>query len=75
MCRTFPGRTPAQIFGLWDEVVALDFDCAAAWVFRRGEDRKAFELAKAQAVMMWGTGDVGETTEQNLQQRANEFFS
>ena len=76
MCRTFPTRTPSQVFGLWDDVIALDFDCAAAWVFRRGEDRKAIDLAKLQSAMLWGTGesDGGGNEQRNVQSLANGFF-
>lgn len=48
------GRLPSQLLGLDDEVVALDFDMAAAWKLQEFEDQREECLRLKTAAAMWG---------------------
>lgn len=76
-CRSFPTRRPSDVLGIDDEVVAEDFNAAAAWVLKQGDDQQAINLAKLQAALMWGGtvgGSDGGSQPTNFQNKANDFF-
>lgn len=79
-CRSFPTKRPSDVLGIADEVVAADFNQAAAWVLRRGDDLTAVDMLKLQTRLIWGSGgkeddDSGENNKVvSLQERANAFF-
>lgn len=77
-CQQFPKQRPSDVLGITDKVVAEDFNAAAAWVVRQGEDRRAIDLAKIQAGFTWGNGssDSGEPDNKhiNAQEHAHAFF-
>ena len=77
-CQQFPTRRPSEVLGITDDVVAEDFNQAAAWVLRQGDDRRAIDLAKIQAGFTWGGGssDSAESPNKhiNTQHQAHAFF-